>query len=334
MLLNSVSKVTSLDLYQKGIIAESRAMQEVIKIALRVAPVDCPVLVWGETGVGKEVIARLIHESSGKEKAPFVKVNCGAIPENLLEAELFGYEEGAFTGAKKGGKPGKFELAHGGTILLDEIGTLPLHLQVKLLRVLQENEVVRVGGVFPRPFKVRVVAATNKDLWDLVLRGCFREDLYFRLNVVPIYIPPLRERREDIMPLIRFFKKMIEKKYQFKKACSPEVVNAFQSYDWPGNVRELENVLHRLYLMTEPEQKITPEILIKHYFNVDWQSRQGKRITVHELAPLREIVQETEGELLKMAFKRFRTMKEVAEVLGVDQSTISRKVQRLGFKPC
>ena len=328
---NRSNKITTQ--YEGGIIAESPNMKEVIKIALRLAPInDSTVLIWGETGVGKEGIARLVHDHSGKANAPFVTVNCGAIPDNLLESELFGYEEGSFTGAKKGGKPGKFEAANGGTILLDEIGDMPLHLQVKLLRVLQDKEVVRIGGNIARPFSARILASTNKDLRELVLNNSFREDLYFRLNVVPIYIPPLRERKEDIMPLILFFKQRIEDKLNLSKNCSDEVIKVFLSYDWPGNVRELENVLHRLYLMTEPDKPINAEILIKHFFQTDWKSRHNKRVAVHKLGSLKDITREAEEELIKLAMEKCRTLQEVADLLEVNQSTISRKIHKLGLK--
>ncbi len=334
MSLKPISDVTSLELEQKGIVAESPAMKQVMQIAKKIAPIkDCPILIWGETGVGKEVIARLIHDLGNNydESAPFIKVNCGAIPENLLESELFGYEEGAFSGARKGGKEGKFELAQNGTILLDEIGEMPMQLQVKLLQVLQDKTVTRVGGTYSKRVNARVIALTNKDLKELVLLKQFREDLYFRLSVLPIYIPPLRERREDIWPLILYLKNKLEKKFQINRNCATEVINVFLHYDWQGNVRELENVMHRLYLMTDAGEQINAEVLISHLFSLDWKTRQGKRVAVYELGPLKEINQEVENEILQMAFQRFKSTQKVAEILEVDQSTIRRKLQKLNL---
>ncbi|WP_366924396.1 sigma 54-interacting transcriptional regulator [Metallumcola ferriviriculae] len=324
------NNLLSLEVRKMGIVAKSQAMMEVLRMAFQIATVDCTVLILGESGVGKEAIAKLIHENSSNSDGPFVKVNCGAIPENLLESELFGYEYGAFTGAKREGKLGKFEMAHNGTILLDEIGDLPLHLQVKLLRVIQEREIIRIGANQSRKVNIRILAATNKDLREMTMQGKFREDLYYRLNVVPLHIPPLRERREDIMPLIVHFKKKYEKKYQMARTCSPEVVRVYLSYDWPGNVRELENVIERIYVMGEPGKELTPERLIKYFFNVTWQANYKNSVTVHKLVPLKEAAEEMEMQLISMAFKQFGTISKVAEVLNVDPSTISRKVKRLG----
>lgn len=226
------------------IISESRIMEHVKEQALRVALGNSTVLITGESGTGKELFARAIHFASDRQKGPFVTVNCGAIPEALLESELFGYVGGAFTGALEKGKVGKFELADGGTVFLDEIGDMPLHLQVKLLHVLQKKTFERVGGNKPVHVDVRVIAATNRDLEKMILEKEFREDLYYRLNVIPIKIPPLRERREDIPLLVDHmlekYSEIINKEVQF---CSPEVMHAFKDYHWPGNVRELENAV-------------------------------------------------------------------------------------------
>ena len=236
---------------ENQIVARSTTMRELVKTARQVAKFDCTILLLGESGTGKELLAKLIHDQSGRT-GRLVKVNCAAIPENLLESELFGYDHGAFTGAKREGSPGKFEQAQQGTILLDEIGDLPLHLQAKLLRFLQEKEITRIGGTKPRQIDVRVIAATNKDLYQMVLEAKFREDLYFRLNVVPLKIPPLRERREDIMPLIYHFKEKFEKKYNLARNCSAEVVKIFRSYDWPGNVRSWKTLWKGFMLFQPP----------------------------------------------------------------------------------
>lgn len=312
----------------KGIVARSAAMGELVRTAVQVARVDCTVLLLGESGTGKEVLAKLIHEQS-QRTGPMIKVNCGAIPENLLESELFGYEHGAFTGAKKEGNVGKFEQAHLGTIFLDEIGDIPLHLQVKLLRTLQEKEIVRIGSNIAKKIDIRVIAATNKNLYKMVQEGNFREDLYYRLNVIPLNIPPLRERREDIMPLIYFFKRKFEQKYKLKRDCSSQVVKVFMSYDWPGNVRELENVIERIFVIAAPNEMISSEMLIRDYLNINRQKSSSGAISVHSLTSLNQGVEEVERQLIIMALNRFRTLKEVASALKVDESTISRKIKKL-----
>ncbi|MHB8919003.1 MAG: sigma 54-interacting transcriptional regulator, partial [Desulfocucumaceae bacterium] len=238
---------------QKGMVFSSPKMQDLLKMALRLAQVDSTVLLLGESGVGKEVVATIIHAHSLRKEGPFMAVNCGAIPADLLESELFGYEKGAFTGANREGKTGMFELANNGTLFLDEIGDLPRDFQVKMLRAIQEREIMRVGGYKPRPINVRIIAATNRDLEALVREGKFREDLYFRLNVVPLNIPPLRERTEDIIPLAYNFKQKFSGTYQIKKNLAPEVYDALLRYHWPGNVRELENIIERLMVTTSGE---------------------------------------------------------------------------------
>lgn len=322
------SKVISLDLRQKGIVAKSQIMFDVVRLVNQIAPLDCSVLILGESGVGKEVVAKLIHENGSVKNGPFIKVNCGAIPENLMESEFFGYEQGAFTGAKKEGKPGKFELAHNGTIFLDEIGDLPLHLQVKLLRVLQDREVVRIGGHMTRPVNIRVIAATNKNLKKMVQQGQFREDLFYRLNVVPILIPSLKERREDIMPLVFHFKRKFKAKYGIERNCSSEVVKVFQTYEWPGNVRELENTVERLYVMPEFGTGITADILKRHYLNSSWQRHENGLVTINQLGPLKQAVMEVEQKMINMAIEEFGTAKNAAAFLGIDESTISRKLKK------
>ncbi len=311
-----------------NIIARSDKMKQVLNLAQKVAETDCTVLVLGESGVGKEVIAKLIHKQSPVHNGPFIKVNCGAIPETLLESELFGYSPGAFTGASKEGKKGKFELAHNGTLLLDEIGDLPLSLQVKLLHVLEEKEVIRIGSNKPQKINVRIIAATNKDLLQLVKTGKFRKDLYYRLNIVPIKIPPLRERKDDIMPLIIHFKKIYEAKYGTRRNCSIEVINLFCSHDWPGNVRELKNLLERIYIISESDKLITPEVLIKDYLNITSNFNNNDTVIVNKLGSLKEIKEEAERQLIKLALKSTGTLYKAAQLLQVDKATISRKVKK------
>ncbi|MFK2825721.1 sigma 54-interacting transcriptional regulator [Bacillus sp. B190/17] len=236
-----------------SLVFNSNTMDNVLLTVFKIADVDSTVLITGESGVGKEVIAHYIHQWSDRAAEPFIKVNCGSIPENLLESELFGYTKGAFTGALKEGKKGLFEAAHGGTIFLDEIGEMPFSLQVKLLRVLQEQEVTRIGETKPIKINVRVIAATNRNLPEEVKQRNFREDLYYRLNVVPIHIPPLRERREDLLPLILHFTEEFNRKFSKTKVFSQEAIKHFYSYNWPGNIRELRNMIERLIVMTDAD---------------------------------------------------------------------------------
>lgn len=227
--------------YFQEYVCVNKEHKKTLQLAARAAPADSTVLILGESGVGKEVMAKTIHNASKRSTNPLIKVNCASIPENLLESELFGYEDGAFTGARKGGKLGKFELANNGTIFLDEIGDMSFNMQAKLLRVLQERELERVGGTKSIPLNIRVIAATNCDLKEMIEAGTFRRDLYYRLNVISLTIPPLRDRREDIMPLVRvFLKRMAPGEHA---TVSPSVLKILQEYDWPGNVRELQNVL-------------------------------------------------------------------------------------------
>ncbi len=248
-----------------GIIGEDTSLAEVFKILRKVAPTDSTVLVTGESGTGKEVLVRTLHRESKRTNAPFIPVNCGAIPKELSESELFGHEKGAFTHAIRT-KPGRFELAEGGTIFLDEIGEMDTSLQVKILRVLQEKEIERVGGSGPKKIDVRIVAATNRDLEQEVALGNFREDLYYRLNVIPLHLPPLRERGNDILTLAEnFLKVFCEKKEREQLTLSEDVAKVFLNYSWPGNVRELENFTERLSILADGPQivlsDLSPKIL-------------------------------------------------------------------------
>lgn len=229
------------------VIAKNEAFKKTINYAKKIADSDSTILITGESGTGKEVFAQAIHNYGVRRDEPFIAMNCGAIPRTLIESELFGYEDGAFTGAKKGGNAGKFELADGGTIFLDEIGEMPIDMQIKLLRVIEQREITRIGSSKPIPINVRIMAATNKDLMHEIERGNFRKDLYYRLNVLPLYLPPLRERREDIPELVNYYMRKTSKK--LNKQCIPvsdEYMKYLVSYDWPGNIRELENVIELL----------------------------------------------------------------------------------------
>lgn len=313
-------------LRQEGLVFNSPKMQDLLEVALRIARVDSTVLIYGESGVGKEVIAKLIHKNSKRSEGPFIPVNCATIPENLLESELFGYERGAFTGANREGKPGLFELAHNGTLFLDEIGELPPHFQVKLLRVIQEREILRIGGNKPRPVNVRIIAATNRDLEALLQEGKFREDLYFRLNVVPLHIPPVRERREEIIPLIYTFKQKFSNEYGIKKEFSPEVFEIFLNYNWPGNVREIENLVERL-LVTAPGPVITAKDLPRQLLGD--AGLRTPEVSVKGILPLKKAVLELERQLIGSALKQYGSTYKAAKVLKVDQSTVVRKIKRL-----
>ena len=307
------------------LISYSKKMEKTLELARRVANVDSTVLILGESGVGKEMVANLIHETSDRKNSPFIKVNCGAIPENLLESELFGYEGGAFTGAKKEGKMGLFELANKGTLFLDEIAEMPLALQVKLLRVLQEREVMRVGGVKPVAVNVRIIAATNRNLHEDVQKGNFREDLYYRLNVIPLSILPIRERREDILPLASYFIEQFNQKYLTKKTLSAETAEAFELYNWPGNVRELQNIVERLIVMSDGDE-IQHLHLPEEITNL---SSNRDKVQVLDILPLKECMEMAEKQLLRLAKQKYSSTVKIADALQVNQSTISRKLQKL-----
>lgn len=306
------------------IVANSPSMYSVIQLTRRLSDVDSTVLITGESGVGKGVIARLLHENGSRKGYPFVKVNCGAIPENLIESELFGYESGAFTGSRKEGKKGLFETADKGTIFLDEISELPLNLQVKLLQVIQEREIVRVGGVESIPINVRIIAATNKDLMSLVNEGKFREDLYYRLNVVPISIPPLRERPEDIIPMIRIFLNQNNKKMKEHKEIDSRAIAILIKYPWPGNVRELQNIIERLVITTRGTT-----ILPQNLPSFIHEAAKGTHSTgIPAEKGLKAALDHAEREILLKAQKQYKTTRAIAKALGVSQPTIVRKFQK------
>jgi PAS domain S-box-containing protein len=312
-------------LQQGKVIARSPEMQKVLDLAARVAQVNSTVLISGESGVGKEVVAKMIHSLGNRKTRALIKINCGAIPENLLESELFGYSEGAFTGARKEGKPGMIELADGGTLLLDEIGEMPFPLQVKLLRVLQEQEITRVGGTKPIKVDVRFIAATNRDLEEMVAKGLFREDLYYRLNVITIKIPALKNRCADIPPMIAYFINKFNQQYGKNKQISQEAVEALTNYNWPGNVRELENVIERLMIMVD-ERKI-------EFYHLPDYIRKGKdeedfKLVLPGIIPLRQAVEEVESNLISLAIKKHKTMEHAAKALGVNRTTVLRKMQK------
>lgn len=309
------------------IVGVSPKMKNLMDTVCRIAHVNSSVLITGETGTGKELIAEYIHKHSMRADKPLIKVNCSAIPENLIESELFGYETGAFTGARKGGKPGYFEIANGGSIFLDEIGEMPFNLQAKLLRVLESEEITRVGGHRPHALDVRVIAATNRDMLDMVRRQQFREDLYYRLNVVPLHIPPLRERTEDIPYLIAHFVTLFNKSHSLSRRISPGVIDICMGHDWPGNIRELKNLVERMMVMASHDL-ITKEDMPLLTGN----GHEGiiPRVFVTALMPLNEAVMSIEKQLLEKAYASYRTTREMARELKIDASTIVRKAAKYG----
>ncbi len=312
----------------KQFIVHSKCMQELIQTAIRIAKVDSTVLIQGESGVGKELIADLIHANGMRRNGPLIKINCGAIPENLLESEFFGYKPGAFSGASRKGKIGLFELANGGILFLDEIGDMPLNLQVKLLRVIQDKEITRVGGVQPIKVDIRILTGTNRNLSEMIRKGMFRQDLYYRLNVVPIHVPPLRERREDIPVLTNYFMDYFNKKYltnSCRKQIVPEVIDCFMEYDWPGNVRELENLIERLIVTTASPIITTGDLPL------NLTNSHISQLDTDVNMTLKDAVEDTERKLIQNAYSRYKSTYEIAQVLEVNQSTVVRKAAKYGI---
>lgn len=321
---NSQLETMKLRLGVGTIVANSKAFTQVVELARRAATFDgATVLILGESGTGKEVISELIVNTSPRKDKPYLQINCGAIPENLIESELFGYEKGAFTGANAKGRKGLFEAANGGTVFLDEIGDLPLHMQVKLLRVLQQRRIVRVGGTETVNLDVRIIAATNKNLKQMVKEGRFREDLYYRLNVVPIEIPPLRDRKEDILPLVNHFLTVANRKYHTNKSIYSDTIDVLESYSWPGNVRELENLMENL-VITTPGDIIRRENLSER---LKFSTENHGFTEDTEVITLKETVERAEYMAIQKAIRQCGSIRKAAVALGVDPSTIVRKQQ-------
>lgn len=309
---------------QCNFVAEDSKTTQIISVLNKVAPLDTTVILLGETGVGKEVFAKYIYQQSSRKDKPYIRVNCGAIPANLVESELFGYERGAFTGADKNGKIGLFELANTGTIFLDEIGELPLEMQVKLLRVLQEQEIERIGSHNPIKIDVRIIAATNRNLKEMVAQNSFRQDLYYRLMIFPVNIPPLRERVGDIIPLAEHFLSHLNKKYDFKKYFSPASREMMLHYEWPGNIRELRNIVERAVIISS-EDEIMPDSL--HLYNTE----ERPHISNHILEPITDLktaMEELELEYINRAYEQYGNVRDAAASLGMSASTFVRKRQR------
>lgn len=336
--LNALKRETAksqqiIDTYQRALesmrspqheemVAESDAFVKVLRLAERAAKLSVPVLITGETGAGKEVIAQYIHDHSNRGNRPFVKINCGAIPPTLIESELFGYEAGSFTGSKAGGNPGLFEAANYGTILLDELGELPLDVQVKLLRVLQEKELSRIGSRTPLKLDVRVLCATNRNLEEMVLQGTFRQDLYFRINVLPVHIPPLRDRKDDIFPLARRFCDTANTNYGFNKRFSSTALNILVNYPWPGNIRELRNVVERAVILADDD--VVLEDVIYNILYPDTPQAHA-----NDSFSLKTHLERTELNYLNLYYYKHGNIRDAAAALGMSDSTFQRRRSEL-----
>jgi len=323
-----VQSLINKKLQNSYVIFESKEMAELMNLLEKVARTDATILLLGETGVGKDIYSRLIHERSLRRKEPFFKVDCSTIPENLIESELFGYEAGAFSGANTKGKLGLFEMADKGTLFLDEIGELPLLMQSKLLRALQDQELIHVGSTKVRKFDVRFIAATNRNLEEEVKNGRFRSDLFYRLRVAVLQIPPLRERQRDILPLARFLFEKYNVKFRREVSITNEVGKVFQNYKWPGNVREMDNLIQSLIITHEKEILEVcdlPHFMLLDAINVDPSSM------CNENKSLDEMMRDYEKKLLKNAFEVHGSVAKVAKLLKVDRTTIFRKAKKFSL---
>lgn len=330
------------DLSGKGIIGQSPALKEVFRVLHKVAPTESTVLVTGESGTGKELIVRALHDQSQRYAKPFVPINCGAIPKELLESELFGHEKGAFTHAVRS-RAGRFELAKGGTVFLDEIGELDLSLQVKILRVIQEKEFERVGGSHVCQAEVRIVAATNRDLEEEVRQGRFREDLYYRLNVIPLHLPPLRERSADILLLADYFlQRFCEQKERPQLKITPKAQEGLLAYSWPGNVRELENFMERISILCDAQEisiedlphKVLNEVgdpegipkQVNQNYGFVWPSLKDLEESEYNL---KDFLEDIENRLLHEALQSSEGVKnQAAELLGIKRTTLIEKLKK------
>lgn len=308
------------------VVSKSNGMRNVINLAQRASQSSSTIILSGESGTGKEIIAKLIHSISPRKSNPFISINCAAIPENLLESELFGYEKGAFTDANTKGKIGLLELANKGTLFLDEINSLPLSLQGKILRFIETLELTRLGGTTSIKIDVRIITATNTELKTMVDNGNFREDLYFRLNVIPIDIPPLRDRKEDIIPLCMLFLSQNNKKIQREKTISVKALNALESYKWPGNVRELRNIIERIVVMSTNDIITYDDLPLMVIENKDKSANY--KITVNKIVPLNEIIDEAERILIKKAYEEFSSTRKIAKTMGISQTSVVRKLKK------
>lgn len=326
---SEIQQLRENELSMENLIIQSKSMQRIWQLILQVAKTDASIVFLGESGVGKNIFAHALHKESQRKEETFIEVNCGAIPDSLFESEMFGYEAGSFTGANKKGKPGLIELADKGTLFLDEIGELPVSVQAKLLKVLQEKTVTRVGGIKSKKIDFRLIASTNQNLEEMVKLGRFREDLFYRLNVITVTIPPLRERKEDIAMLAYYYLQKFNEKYETSKSFHTTTIDQLTAYDWPGNVRELQNMIERLVITVEGKtifpnalpMSLNPRPTQAHDF---LQLEEWKE----NAKTLKEALEDVEIRWLKRAARQCKTTYEMASYLGLNQSTVVRKLKK------
>ncbi len=329
---NELEKEITLPESFQAIIGRSKELKTAMEIAARVAMTDANILILGESGTGKELIAKAVHDSSKRKDNPFVKINCSAIPENLIESELFGYEEGAFTGARKRGKKGKIELSNKGTLFLDEIGDMPIFMQPKLLRFLQEKQYEKVGGEITREVDVRIIAATNKDPENLIREGSFRKDLYYRINTFTINLPPLRERKVDVMDLIDYYISYYNQQYEKKTVCSNRCLDIFLEYDWPGNVRELKNVIEHSVVLCDSD-KITEENIPDYFNKLIHNKPKTFNLPENNIKKMKEMISKMEKDSIIQALNLSDFNKTKAmDLLGISRRAFYNKLKKYGIR--
>jgi PAS domain S-box-containing protein len=329
---NELTELSMLELKRQKIVSESDQMREILKTALKLARLEVTdILLLGESGTGKGLLAKFIHNNSKRKAKPFIQINCAALPENLLEAELFGYEKGAFSGAREQGKPGLFELAHEGTLFLDEIGELPFSVQAKLLKYLDDHKVQRLGGIKTKSIDCIIIAATNQDIEKFVEQKKFRKDLFYRLNILTIKIPPLRERPEDIFELANSFLHQYNRKYKQKKKLNPLALSLLQSYSFAGNVRELKNIIKKAVVMSEEE--VIDSVILSSIGKEVLEDRWEVRGSDKKINNLVDMLSALEKEMLKNATRHCKSTREMAQFLNISQPTVVRKLKKHSLPP-
>lgn len=325
---DKLESVSSTILHSTGIVGRNKNFLNILNLSKKVAKLDTTVLVLGETGVGKEELAKYVMKNSNRQEESFIAVNCASLPHNLIESELFGYDEGAFTGSKKGGKKGLFLLADNGTIFLDEVGELSLEAQASLLRVMQEKVIRPVNSEKDIKVDVRIIAATNQDLPEMVKKGLFREDLFYRLNIFPIEVPPLRERKDDVKLLTHFFIDRLNKKYDVDKTFSEDAIQVMENYSWPGNIRELRNVVERSFILSEQPEIHSSDITFLYKDQTATDSSSFTSSIGKEAVDLRTEIAKIELRAITKAYQEFGNVKEAAASLNLETSTFVRKRKR------
>ena len=327
-----LTELSMLELQRQKVVSESDQMREILKTALKLAHLEVTdILLLGESGTGKGLLAKFIHNNSKRKKKPFIQINCAALPENLLEAELFGYEKGAFSGAREEGKPGLFELAHEGTLFLDEIGELPFSVQAKLLKYLDDHKVQRLGGIKSKSIDCIIIAATNQDIEQFVNQKKFRKDLFYRLNILTIKIPPLRERPEDIFELANNFLRHYNRKYKQKKKLNPLALSLLQSYSFAGNVRELKNIIKKAVVMSEGD--VIDTVILSSIGKEVLEDRWEVRGSDKKINNLVDMLSALEKEMLKNAMRHCKSTREMARFLNISQPTVVRKLKKHSLSP-